>query len=172
MDQINLNKKVYAKDQYERVINTNFTQLANTTPSSITPVPTISVSEFFQNYNQIFFQIPKEGETNSHEYLVKTSSEYINADLVNNDIQALIDEINILQQQNLELNRQIIELQSVNSLTQNVSNEIIPNINVPTIDTSINQTSTQQTNTPPPTPLQQLQQAAPNNTLLNNWRNR
>ncbi len=116
MDQINLNKKVYAKDQYERVINTNFTQLANTTPSSITPVPTISVSEFFQNYNQIFFQIPKEGETNSHEYLVKTSSEYINADLVNNDIQALIDEINILQQNNLELNQQIFELQSSASL--------------------------------------------------------
>jgi hypothetical protein len=110
MDQINLNKKVYAKNQYERVIDTNFSQLANTNPSLIVPTPIISVSEFFQNYNQIFFQIPKEGETNSHEYLVKTSSEYINVDLVNNDIQALIDEINILQQQNLELNQQIVNL--------------------------------------------------------------
>jgi hypothetical protein len=110
MDQINLNKKVYAKNQYEKVIDTNFSQLANTNPSSFIPTPTISVSEFFQNYTQIFFQIPKEGETNSHEYLIKTSSEYINADLVNNDIQALIDEINILQQQNLELNKQIVNL--------------------------------------------------------------
>jgi hypothetical protein len=110
MEQINLNKKVYAKNQYEKVIDTQFSQLANTQPSAITPTPTISVSEFFQNYTQIFFQIPREGETNSHEYLVKTSSEYINADLINGDIQALVDEINILQQQNLELNQQIVNL--------------------------------------------------------------
>jgi len=168
MDQINLNKKVYAKNQYERVIDTNFSQLANTNPSSIVPTPTISVSEFFQNYTQIFFQIPKEGETDSHEYLIKTSSEYINANLINNDIQALIDEINILQQQNLELNRQIIELQSANSFAQTTLTQITPNIEIPTIDTSINQNTTQQTNTPPPTLLQQLQQAAPNNSLLNN----
>ena len=50
MDQINLNKKVYAKNQYERVIDTNFSQLANTNPSSIVPTPTISVSEFFQYF--------------------------------------------------------------------------------------------------------------------------
>lgn len=112
MDKINLNKKVYSKNQYEKVIDTKFSQLA-ISPSEITTTePTISVEEFFQNYTQLFFQIPKLGETNSHEYLIKTSSEYINIDLINNDIQALIDEINILRQQNLELNQQIIDLQS------------------------------------------------------------
>ena len=110
-EKLNLSKKVYAKNQYEKVINTKFSQLA-TSPST-TPVatPTISVDEFFQNYNQIFFQIPKFGTTNSHEYLIKTSSEYINYTPVNNDIQALIEEINLLQQQNLELNQQLIDLQ-------------------------------------------------------------
>jgi hypothetical protein len=112
MDKINLNKKVYSKNQYEKVIDTKFSQLA-ISPSEITTAePIISVEEFFQNYTQLFFQIPKLGETNSHEYLIKTSSEYINIDLINNDIQALIDEINILRQQNLELNQQIIDLQS------------------------------------------------------------
>ena len=111
MDKLNLNKKVFAKNQYEKVIDTKFSQLA-TSPSEITPPsPTISVGEFFQNYEDIFFQIPKFGETNSHEYLVKKSSEYINADILNDDIQALIEEINLLQQQNLELNQQIVELQ-------------------------------------------------------------
>lgn len=110
METINLNKKLYAKGQYERVINTKFSQLANTPPPTSAPTPLISVNEFFQNYNQIFFQIPKEGEINSHEYLVKTSSEYINANTINEDIQALIDEINILQQTNLELNQQIVNL--------------------------------------------------------------
>ena len=39
---------------------------------------------------------------------MKTSSEYINANLINNDIQALIEEINSLQKQNLELNQQLV----------------------------------------------------------------
>ena len=109
METVNLNKKLYAKNQYERVIDTKFSQLANVTPPEVTEA-TISVDEFFQNYNQIFFQIPKVGETNSHEFLVKTSSEYLDSAPLNEDIQALIDEINILQQQNLELNQRIIEL--------------------------------------------------------------
>ena len=107
MEKLNLNKKVYAKNQYEKVIDTKFSQLA-TSPSPNAFPTSISVEEFFQNYNDIFFQIPKLGDTNSHEYLVKTSSEYIDSNTINNDIQALIDEINILQQQNLELNQQLV----------------------------------------------------------------
>jgi len=129
METINLNKKVYAKNQYERVIDTKFSQLASTpTETTLVVSPSISVQEFFQYYNELFFEIPKEGETNSHEYLIKTSSEYINSTLINEDIQALLDEINILQQQNLELNRQLVELSS-NVASSNVasSNErIIP----------------------------------------------
>ena len=115
METVNLNKKVYAKNQYEKVIDTKFSQLATTKVSA--SVPTISVSEFFNLYNQLFFQIPKEGETNSHEYLIKTSSEYINFTPIDDTIQALIDEINILQQQNLELNQQLIELNVSSSPT-------------------------------------------------------
>lgn len=113
MEKLNLNKKVYAKNQYEKVIDTRFSQLANSSsPTSISvPTTTISVDEFFQYYTDLFFQIPKLGETNSHEYLVKTSSEYIDSNTINADIQALIDEINILQQQNLELNQQLVEIQ-------------------------------------------------------------
>jgi hypothetical protein len=112
MEKLNLNKKAYAKNQYEKVIDTKFSQLANS-PSSTTPTPTttISIDEFFQYYTDLFFQIPKLGETNSHEYLVKTSSEYIDSNIINADIQALIDEINALQQQNLELNQQLVEIQ-------------------------------------------------------------
>jgi hypothetical protein len=109
MAEINLSKKVYAKNQYEKVINTQFSQLA--TPVVTSSITTISVDEFFQNYNQIFFEIPKFGLTNSHEYLIKTSQEYVGSDQINSDIQALIDEINQLQQENLELNQQIVDLQ-------------------------------------------------------------
>jgi hypothetical protein len=72
-EQINLNKTVYSKNQFEKVIDTSFTQLVEPVPTVSLVAPTISVAEFFQNYQQIFFQIPKFGELNSHEYLIKTT---------------------------------------------------------------------------------------------------
>ena len=123
MEQLNLNKRVYAKNQYERVINTAFSQLATspspTTPS-VTQQTTISVNEFFQNYTDLFFQIPKFGTTNSHEYLIKTSTDYIGSTAISNDIQALIDEINLLQAQNLELNQKLVEVQLSGSNALNI----------------------------------------------------
>jgi len=110
MEIINLNKKVYTKNQYEKVIDTKFSQLATTLTPSAQATSTISVDQFFQEYDQLFLQIPKEGATNSHEYLIKTSSEYINFTPTDDNIQALIDEINLLQQTNLELNQQLVNL--------------------------------------------------------------
>ena len=69
MDKLNLNKRVYSKNQYEKVIDTKFSQLAISTTSETTSSLTFNIDEFFQTYNQFFFQIPKLGETNSHEYL-------------------------------------------------------------------------------------------------------
>jgi hypothetical protein len=115
METLNLSKKIYSKNQYDRVIDTDFSQLASSPSIANTDLnvvsPAASISEFFANYKQIFFTIPKLGATDSHEYLIKTSAEYIGTNPASNEINALIDEINILQQQNLELNQQIIDLQ-------------------------------------------------------------
>lgn len=107
---ISLNKVEYDKSQYQKVIDTSFTQLVQPQVTASVVAPTISVSEFFQNYQQIFFQIPKFGSMNSHEYLIKTSQEYIgNINTTTDDtIQALIDEITQLRQENLTLQQQII----------------------------------------------------------------
>jgi len=106
MENIIPNKIVYDKSQYERVINTSFTQLVQ--PQITSSLPTITVAEFFQNYQELFFSIPKFGDTNSHEYLVKTSGEYIGSTNVNDDlIQALLEETNQLRQENLDLQQQI-----------------------------------------------------------------
>jgi hypothetical protein len=71
---------------------------------------TISVAEFFQNYQALFFSIPKFGDTNSHEYLIKTSSEYVGSTNLNDDlIQALLEETNQLRQENLDLQQSILE---------------------------------------------------------------
>ena len=101
-EKINLNKTVYSKTQNERVIDTSSTQLVQPEAVPITVAPTISVSEFFSNYQTLFFEIPKFGPTNSHEYLIKTSQAYA-GDFNNNEdtIQALIEEITQLRQVNL-----------------------------------------------------------------------
>lgn len=104
MERINLRKQVYPKNEVNNVIDTNFTEF--TLPAPQTAV-TASVDEFFNQYQTLFYQIPKFGEVNSHEYLVKTSGEYIGSNLPTNDtIQALIDEINQLRQENIDLQNQ------------------------------------------------------------------
>jgi hypothetical protein len=107
-EQINLNKIVYSKTQYERVIDTSFTQLIEPV-SPVSPIiPSISVAEFFSNYQEIFFQIPRFGNINSHEYLIRTSQEYIgSSEIDNSTIQALIEEVTQLRQENLELQQQL-----------------------------------------------------------------
>jgi len=112
MEKVNLNKKVYSKTQYPRVIDTSFSQLIKPVDQTSIDTPTISVDEFFTYYNQLFFDIPKFGETNSHEYLVRTSGEYINIDQTDATIQALLAEIDILREENLQLNQDLIQSQS------------------------------------------------------------
>ena len=102
-----LNRIVYNKEAYEKTIDTSFAQIQ-------TPAPplrnTITVSEFFDLYNTIFYDIPVEGDINSHAYLVAKSGEYINADQISQDIQLLLDEITNLRQENLKLNQDILNL--------------------------------------------------------------
>lgn len=108
MERVRLKKQVYAKNAVDNVINTGFTQLTPQTPV-VPEVQPPNIEEFFTQYSNLFFDIPKFGSTNSHEYLVKTSGEYINATQTNETIQALIEEITQLRQENLELQRQQIQ---------------------------------------------------------------
>jgi len=107
MERVNLRKQVYAKSSFDNVINTEFTEFSPTE----TPTPetqSLSIDEFFTQYNTLFYDIPKFGETNSHEYLIKTSGQYINASQINETIEALLEEINQLRQENADLqNNQI-----------------------------------------------------------------
>ena len=107
-EQILLTKQVYDKNQYQKVIDTTFTQLVQPA-SQATGSALPTVNEFFDYYNQLFFDIPKFGEINSHEYLIKTSTEYIGASsVVNDELQALIDEVTELRQENLDLQQQLL----------------------------------------------------------------
>jgi hypothetical protein len=108
-----LNRTVFNKEAYLNTVDTSFAQISTPPP----PLEdTITVSEFFDLYNAIFYDIPANGSTNSHEYLVKTSGEYINFEQNDENIQALLDEITLLRQDLLVANQQILTLQSSASL--------------------------------------------------------
>lgn len=97
-EKITLSKNVYSKTQFEKTVDTSFSQLIPTTPETPTAnIPT--VDEFFTYYRELFFTIPKEGETNSHQYLVNTSGEYIGDTGTSAEIEVLLEEINNLRAQ-------------------------------------------------------------------------
>jgi hypothetical protein len=116
-ESVNLNKQVYDKRQYTKVIDTSFKQLGvKTIQEQIDQQPT--VDEFFNMYNELFYQIPELGTTNSHEYLIKKSSEYIAFDANQDEIIALQNEIAQLRTDLLDAQKQVIELQTGTTLTQ------------------------------------------------------
>jgi len=103
-----LNKNSFEKRQYEQIINTSFNQLV-ATENDITVDDTPTVTEFFQDYNTLFFDIPKTGE-NSHETLIVQSTEYIGYSPINEEITALTEEITSLREQLLEARQQLSEV--------------------------------------------------------------
>lgn len=107
MSNINLNKQVFSKRAFEDTIDTSFTELTSSIEPPVTQsVP--SIEEFFQNYNALFYTIPKFGEENSHEYLVLTSQEYIgNISTEQDVIDALIAEVTELREENLSLQQEL-----------------------------------------------------------------
>ena len=104
-ENVDLNKEVFNKRDYEKTVNTSFTQLGvKTIQEQIDEKP--SVQEFFDLYNELFYEINELGPTNSHEFLIKTSTEYIAFDENNEIIEALQKEIADLRAELLEAQKQ------------------------------------------------------------------
>jgi hypothetical protein len=108
MSQIPVQKTVFNKDTYGRVINTQFTQFLN--QETVEETPTYTVDDFFDLYDQLFYQIPKEGDINSHQYILQREADYLGVSINQDDIQALLDEITSLRQQILEAQQTINDL--------------------------------------------------------------
>lgn len=100
-ERIDLIKRAYSKTEYPKIIDTKFSELGVTSLSDAID-ETFTVGEFFDKYNELFYDIPPYGDSNSHEFLVKSSGEYIDFDKNNEIIEALQKEIASLRQQLLE----------------------------------------------------------------------
>lgn len=114
-EQINLTRQVYEKQQYRKVINTAFTEL---TPANSTNTPEAqsipTLEQFFLDYQRLFYTIPKTGDYNSHEYIVKQSGEYLGGTGVDPEIQALLQEVTFLREENLKLSEQLANIKTTN----------------------------------------------------------
>jgi len=105
--EVQLTKKVYGRGLYPQVVDTTFNQLI---PPAAPPPQALTVPEFFEAYDNLFYEIPIEGDINSHTYLVTRSSEYIGATVQNNEVNGLLEEINSLRQELLDANKTILDL--------------------------------------------------------------
>ena len=111
MSQIPIEKQVFDKNQFGKVIDTEFTQLLN--QQTEIPTPTFTLDDFFTLYDQLFFQIPKEGDANSHRYILQREADYLGVLIDQDDIQALLDEITALRQQVLDTQTALNEINQV-----------------------------------------------------------
>ena len=109
MAKVNLNRTVFNKRKFNQSVDTEFSQLV---PKKEAEIPAPTVEDFFNLYTDLFYEIPKEGETNSHAYLIKESSEYINFNKINEDIQVLLEEITALRTELLEKDQENLDLQT------------------------------------------------------------
>ena len=148
---VDLIRKIYSKTEYPKIIDTKFSQLGVVSLNEQID-NTVTVNQFFEYYNELFYDIPSLGEVNSHEYLIKTSGDYINFDQDSDEIEALRKEITQLRRDLLQaqigkaeaLSGEKIDI-DINSIDDasiagddfaNISNEINSSPSINTINTA------------------------------------
>ena len=148
---VDLIRKIYSKTEYPKIIDTKFSQLGVVSLNEQID-NTVTVNQFFEYYNELFYDIPSLGEVNSHEYLIKTSGDYINFDQDSDEIEALRKEITQLRRDLLQAQIERAEALSgekididINSIDDasiagddfaNISNEINSSPSINTINTA------------------------------------
>lgn len=111
MTNIELTKEIYGLNTYTKAIDTNFEELI---PQEVVVTSSVvTVDEFFNYYDTLFFDIPVSGSINSHAYLVERSQQYLGGSVLDAEKQALIEEINSLRQQILDINQSFNDINNI-----------------------------------------------------------
>ena len=104
---IDLSKTTFSRKNFEKVVDNRFKQLLNNQPVAD---DTFTLDDFFQLYEDLFFQIPKEGGVQSHRFILNQTAEYLGISLNDGtDIQALLDEITTLRSELLNVNKTLLD---------------------------------------------------------------
>jgi len=104
---VELNKILFDKVKYSKTIDTSFKELLP--PQTIEEETPLTIEEFFEAYNNLFFEIPKTG-LNSHNTLIQRSTEYVGDEQTNEELDALYAEITNLREQLLETQKELNDL--------------------------------------------------------------
>lgn len=101
-----IKKTVLDKDSGQRVIQRQFTTFTQ-------PVEDVegSIEDFFAEYERLFFDIPIEGDVQSHQALARRSGEYSDFEKDTEEVDSLLEELEALRQQNLDLEQTIVDLE-------------------------------------------------------------
>jgi hypothetical protein len=102
---VNIKKTVYDKSNFNKIVDREFKTYAQPAP----PSTERTVEQFFDEYEKLFYEIPVEGDSKSHKYLITKSSELVDFEKDTQDIQPLLDEIAQLREQILTYQQQLIE---------------------------------------------------------------
>lgn len=107
----NLTKEVFDKSSFNETLDIAFSQLGpeNQLDPSFFDVSLATLEDFWTLYDKFFYDIPKTGP-NSHETLAQTSGEYANYELIQEQIQALLDEIAEIREENVNLRIENVDL--------------------------------------------------------------
>lgn len=105
---IQIQKTVLNSTDFTKVVDTSFRTFTQPQEQVDLDIP----SELFRLYDKLYYELDITGDVNSHEYLVKRSSELMNFDTTSEDIQPLLDEIAQLREQLLLANQQILDLET------------------------------------------------------------
>lgn len=100
--------EVYDRQEADFILDRTFTEFGQTGGVDLGK----TVDQFFIDYEDLFYQIPIEGATGSHEYLVKKSSELYKVQDSLADIQPLLDEITLLRSQSVADQQTILNLKT------------------------------------------------------------
>ena len=109
----NLTRNVFDKTTFNKTIDTNFSQLGltNVQDPSFFDINLATIPDFWTLYDKFFYEIPKEGVTNSHRYLAQTSGDYADFERIQEEINALLDEISELRLENVGLRQENANLE-------------------------------------------------------------
>lgn len=111
MEKVNLNRQVFNKTKFNETVDTSFSQLGvQEEDPSFFDINLATQEDFFTLYDKFFYDIPKEGEINSHTYLITESTEYVGFQQSQEEIEALLLEIADLREENLALRQENVEL--------------------------------------------------------------
>jgi hypothetical protein len=104
---IDLSKTTFSRKNFEKVVDNRFKQLLN---NRAVVDEVFTIDDFFQLYEDLFFQIPKEGEIQSHRFILNQTAEYLGISLNDGtDVQALLDEITTLRSELLNVNKTLLD---------------------------------------------------------------